>query len=85
MSVPPSSTAPPRCCASAWRRRSDLITLESGLCKKDSLYEIGRVADVLGFAANETLRDDGQLFSCDLTPHGKKRRVMTQRARHSSA
>ncbi|KDP89430.1 DeoR faimly transcriptional regulator [Cupriavidus sp. SK-3] len=59
---------------------SDLITLESGLCKKDSLYEIGRVADVLGFAANETLRDDGQLFSCDLTPHGKKRRVMTQRS-----
>ncbi len=58
---------------------SDLITLESGLSKKDSLYEIGRVADVLGFAATEALRDDGQLFSCDLTPHGKKRRVMTQR------
>ncbi|CAG2152169.1 Phosphonoacetaldehyde dehydrogenase [Cupriavidus yeoncheonensis] len=58
---------------------SDLITLESGLSKKDSLYEIGRVADVLGFAANETLRDDGQMFSCDLTPHGKRRRVMTQR------
>ncbi|MGN5477267.1 aldehyde dehydrogenase family protein [Cupriavidus basilensis] len=30
---------------------SDLITLESGLSKKDSIYEIGRVADVLGFAA----------------------------------
>jgi acyl-CoA reductase-like NAD-dependent aldehyde dehydrogenase len=25
-------------------------------------------------------RDDGQIFSCDLTPHGKKRRVYTQRA-----
>lgn len=58
---------------------SDLITAESGLSKKDSLYEIGRVADVLGFAASEALRDDGQMFSCDLTPHGKKRRVMTQR------
>lgn len=58
---------------------SDLITMESGLCKKDSLYEIGRVADVLNFAANEALRDDGQIFSCDLTPHGKKRRVFTQR------
>ena len=23
--------------------------------------------------------DDGQIFSCDLTPHGKKRRVYTQR------
>ncbi len=58
---------------------SDLITMESGLCKKDSLYEIGRVADVLNFAANEALRDDGQIFSCDLTPHGKKRKVFTQR------
>jgi phosphonoacetaldehyde dehydrogenase len=58
---------------------SDLITAESGLCKKDSLYEIGRVSDVLLFGANECLRDDGQIFSCDLTPHGKKRRVYTQR------
>lgn len=58
---------------------SDLITLESGLCKKDSLYEIGRVADVLNFSANEALRDDGQVFSCDLTPHGKKRKVFSQR------
>jgi phosphonoacetaldehyde dehydrogenase len=58
---------------------SDLITLESGLSKKDSLYEIGRVADVLVFGANEALRDDGQVFSCDLTPHGKKRKVITTR------
>ena len=58
---------------------SDLITAESGLCKKDSLYEIGRVADVLNFGANEALRDDGQVFSCDLTPHGKKRKVITTR------
>jgi aldehyde dehydrogenase (NAD+) len=64
------------------RRRdelSDLITAESGLCKKDSLYEIGRVSDVLLFGAGECLKDDGQIFSCDLTPHGKKRRVYTQR------
>jgi aldehyde dehydrogenase (NAD+) len=58
---------------------SDLITAESGLCKKDSLYEIGRVSDVLLFGASEALKDDGQIFSCDLTPHGKKRRVYTQR------
>jgi len=58
---------------------ADLITAESGLCKKDSLYEVGRVSDVLLFGANETLRDDGQIFSCDLTPHGKRRRVYTQR------
>ena len=58
---------------------SDLITAESGLSKKDSVYEIGRVADVLNFGANEALRDDGQVFSCDLTPHGKKRKVITLR------
>ncbi|MBA2962482.1 phosphonoacetaldehyde dehydrogenase [Ramlibacter sp. MAH-25] len=57
-----------------------LITAESGLCRKDSVYEAGRVSDVLLFGANEVLRDDGQIFSCDLTPHGKKRRVYTQRA-----
>jgi putative phosphonoacetaldehyde dehydrogenase len=58
---------------------ANLITAESGLGKKDSLYEIGRVSDVLLFGASECLKDDGQIFSCDLTPHGKKRRVYTQR------
>lgn len=58
---------------------STLITSESGLSKKDSIYEIGRVADVLNFGANEALRDDGQVFSCDLTPHGKSRKVITTR------
>ena len=52
---------------------SDLITRESGLCKKDSLYEVGRVCDVLDFSAAEALRDDGQAFSCDITPHGRNR------------
>jgi putative phosphonoacetaldehyde dehydrogenase len=58
---------------------ASLITAECGLSMKDSTYEAGRVADVLVFGANECLRDDGQIFSCDLTPHGKKRRVYTQR------
>ncbi|HEY2628671.1 MAG TPA: phosphonoacetaldehyde dehydrogenase, partial [Usitatibacter sp.] len=58
---------------------SDLITRESGLSKKDSIYEVGRVCDVFTFAAMETLKDDGQSFSCDLTPHGKNRRVYTKR------
>ena len=57
-----------------------LITAEAGLCLKDSTYEAGRVADVLLFGANEVLKDDGQIFSCDLTHHGKKRRVYTQRS-----
>ena len=57
-----------------------LISAESGLCLKDATYEAGRVADVLVFGANECLKDDGQIFSCDLTPHGKQRRVYTQRS-----
>ena len=56
-----------------------LITAESGLGLKDSRYEAGRVADVLTFGSVEALRDDGQVFSCDLTPHGKSRRVYTLR------
>jgi putative phosphonoacetaldehyde dehydrogenase len=59
---------------------AQLITAEAGLCIKDALYEAGRVSDVLLFGALEVLKDDGQIFSCDLTPHGKKRRVYTQRA-----
>ncbi|MBC7483581.1 MAG: phosphonoacetaldehyde dehydrogenase [Rhizobacter sp.] len=70
-------------CAALVRERSAqvaaLISAESGLCMKDATYEAGRVADVLVFGANECLKDDGQIFSCDLTPHGKKRRVYTQR------
>src|SRR5687767_478586 len=56
-----------------------LITLESGLCLKDSTYEVGRASDVLLFAANHALVDDGQVFSCDLTHHGKSRKVYTLR------
>jgi phosphonoacetaldehyde dehydrogenase len=56
---------------------SDLITAECGICKKDSLYEVGRACDVFVFAGNAALQDDGQIFSCDLTPHGKKRKVYT--------
>ena len=58
---------------------SDLITAECGICKKDSLYEVGRACDVFVFAGNAALTDDGQVFSCDLTPHGRKRKVYTLR------
>ncbi len=54
-----------------------LITLESGLCLQDSQYEVGRAADVLLFAANQALVDAGEVFSCDLTAHGKSRKVYT--------
>jgi len=58
---------------------SDLITSESGLSKKDSLYEVGRAFDVFSLAGNLCINDDGQIFSCDLTPHGKQRKIFTQR------
>jgi aldehyde dehydrogenase (NAD+) len=58
---------------------SDLITAESGLSKKDSVYEVGRACDVFLFAGNAALQDDGQIFSCDLTAHGKRRKVYTLR------
>ena len=38
-----------------------------------------RQSDVLLFAAQQALVDDGQCFSCDLTHHGKQRRVYTMR------
>jgi phosphonoacetaldehyde dehydrogenase len=59
---------------------AQLITAEAGLCIKDAIYEVGRVSDVLLFGANEVLKDDGQIYSCDLTHHGKQRRVYTQRS-----
>jgi aldehyde dehydrogenase (NAD+) len=58
---------------------AQLITLESGLCMKDSLYEVGRASDVLLFAAHQALVDDSSVFSCDLTAHGKSRKVYTLR------
>ncbi|MCH8857208.1 MAG: phosphonoacetaldehyde dehydrogenase [Proteobacteria bacterium] len=56
-----------------------LITAESGLSLQDSRYEVGRVLDVLGFGASEALRDDGQVFACDLTAHGRQRKVISMR------
>lgn len=58
---------------------SALITAESGLCRKDSRYEVGRVCDVLESGAHLALVDDGQVYSCDITPHGRRRRVYTLR------
>ncbi|MEX2296769.1 MAG: phosphonoacetaldehyde dehydrogenase [Dongiaceae bacterium] len=58
---------------------AELITAESGLSLKDTLYEVGRAYDVFVLSSTLCLQDDGQIFSCDLTPHGQKRRIYTQR------
>src|SRR5258708_13890401 len=46
-----------------------LITAESGLCWKDSLYEARRAYDVYSFAAQLTIHDDTEGFSCSIHPH----------------
>jgi putative phosphonoacetaldehyde dehydrogenase len=56
-----------------------LITAESGLCWKDSLYEASRAYDVWSFAAQLTIKDDGEIFSCDISPNGKSRKIYTTR------
>jgi aldehyde dehydrogenase (NAD+) len=56
-----------------------LITSEAGLCLKETRYEVGRALDVLRFSAIEALRDDGQIFSCDVSPQGKARKIFTVR------
>ncbi|MET3792803.1 phosphonoacetaldehyde dehydrogenase [Aquamicrobium terrae] len=58
---------------------SDLVTLELGISKADSLYEVGRAYDVFTLAGQMCIRDDGEIFSCDLTPHGKQRKIFTLR------
>ncbi len=56
-----------------------LITSELGISLKDSLYECGRAYDVFTLAGQLAILDDGQIFSCDLTPHGKSRKIYTKR------
>jgi putative phosphonoacetaldehyde dehydrogenase len=58
---------------------AELITAEAGLCMKDSLYEVGRAYDVFTLAGQLAIKDDGEIFSCDITPHGKARRIYTMR------
>ncbi|MGH3842165.1 MAG: phosphonoacetaldehyde dehydrogenase [Pseudonocardiaceae bacterium] len=64
-------------------KRSDdwarLITMESGLSLRDTRHEVGRTCDVLLFAANQALLDDGQVFAADTTKHGGARKFFTLR------
>jgi len=58
---------------------AQLISAESGLAIREARYEMGRAHDVLMFAAIECLKDDGQIFSCDISPTGKARKIFTFR------
>jgi len=63
------------------RRESiaEVLTLELGICHQHALYETGRAYDVFTFAGQLSILDDGQIFSCDLTPNGKERKIYTKR------
>lgn len=56
-----------------------MISRETGLALREARYEVGRTIDVLRFAAMEALRDDGQIFSCDISAQGKARKIFTTR------
>ena len=62
---------------------AQLIMAESGLCLRETRYEVGRGSDVLQFAAMEALRTDGQIFDCDVSPQGKARKIFTLREPHA--
>ena len=55
------------------------LTLELGICHQHAIYETKRAQDVFQFAAAEALKDDGEIFSCDLTHNGKDRKIFTKR------
>ena len=55
------------------------LTLELGICQQHALYETGRSYDVFTLAGQMAILDDGQIFSCDLTPQGKERKIFTKR------
>lgn len=69
--------------AAAIRSRADevagVITSETGLCIRETRYEVGRALDVLRFASIEALHDDGEAFACDVSAGGKPRRIFTMR------
>lgn len=68
-------------------RREDIahwLTLELGICQQHALYETGRSYDVFTLAGQLAIQDDGEIFSCDLTPHGKSRKIFTTREPVSS-
>ncbi|NRA85997.1 MAG: phosphonoacetaldehyde dehydrogenase [Rhizobiales bacterium] len=56
-----------------------IITAELGISISDALYECGRAFDVYTLAGQMSILDDGEIYSCDLTPHGKARKIYTMR------
>jgi phosphonoacetaldehyde dehydrogenase len=60
-------------------RLAALISSESGLSLRDTRHEVQRGRDVFRAAAIEALRDDGEVFACDVSAQGRPRRAVTHR------
>ncbi|PXX58142.1 aldehyde dehydrogenase (NAD+) [Nocardia tenerifensis] len=60
--------------ADEWAR---LITLESGLCLRDTSHEVRRTCDVLQCAANQVLVEHGGVYPADVTRSGGARKIFT--------
>lgn len=60
--------------ADDWAR---LISLESGLCLRDTRHEVRRTCDVLLCAANQILVERGGLYPGDVTESGSARKIFT--------
>jgi aldehyde dehydrogenase (NAD+) len=58
---------------------SALISLETGLCRKDTRTEVRRAADVFAIAAHYAIQDHSDYFPGDIGVNGKPRRIMTLR------
>ncbi len=58
---------------------AEVLTLELGICQQHAIYETTRSYDVFTLAGQLAILDDGQIFSCDLTPNGKQRKIFTKR------
>lgn len=56
-----------------------IITAELGISLADAVYECGRAYDVFTLAGQMCILEDGAVFACDLTPHGKARKIFTTR------
>ena len=56
-----------------------LITMESGLCLKDSRYEVERVMGVFKATIYELTKSNEQIFSCDVFSPYAQRKIFTLR------
>jgi putative phosphonoacetaldehyde dehydrogenase len=55
------------------------LVAELGISLQHARYEVGRACDVFSLSGQLAILDDAEVYSCDLTPHGKARKIYTMR------